>query len=53
MVVPACHSRVVILHNVIVETEGVLGCLKLEWLPDAEKITSDGMMNKQTQTFNF
>ena len=24
----------------------------LKW-PDAEKITSDGMMNKQTQTFNF
>ena len=24
----------------------------LEWLPDAEKISSDGMMNKQTQTFN-
>ena len=25
----------------------------LEGLPDEEKITSDGMINKQTETFNF
>jgi len=25
----------------------------LKWLPDEEKINSDGIMNQQTQTFNF
>ena len=48
MVVPAYPGRVVILHNVIVETEDVLGCLECLVSRDAEKITSDGMME-----FNF
>ena len=32
---------------------GISSIITVDWLPDAENITSDGMMNKQTQTFNF
>ena len=49
--------RVVILHNVIVVTEYVLGCLecchKLS-PPDAKKVLApDGVMNEQIQTFLY
>ena len=46
--------RVVILHIVIVETADALGVSRklLEWLLDAEKITSDGMMINQTRIFD-
>ena len=52
MVVPAYPGRVVILHNVIVETENVLGCLECCY-NDYQMQKKYGMMNKQTQTFNF